>query len=388
MESARTEKCQQAFGSFWAEFRTLGDRITSVAEAIESHVAATRAAQRKEWMALGRGAHTQLSELLAQLEDTAGSTANEAQKFSTLCSKDWRRQGNALRRITGHAGEAVFYLQFGDIVRQKTEHIAEALGEIAKWIDPAIPQSGFSSRAAEADRVIAIQIGQLNLIRTEVEAAQRKLAGAFRALAEETRHIHGALGHLHVDAIGSRTQSGAFAAFKTDMRQMGDLHRRGHELRLGARHSAENAIEASHELGRHVRAVKTLNADIHLQALNAIVKTAALGDEGATLTVLSMHMDSLYRESRDIVASVVGLLEGVASLTRARSAVRTSRRKSLGGSHARRIETDQTAFTECQTTLAAADELVAQQEEASNATARWWSFWPPRDRPSKIKSRN
>ncbi len=94
VESARTEKCQQAFGSFWAEFRTLGDRITSVAEAIESHVAATRAAQRKEWMALG-----------GRIRSTRNSSHNwktppvpqptKRKRCSTLCSKDWRRQGNA-----------------------------------------------------------------------------------------------------------------------------------------------------------------------------------------------------------------------------------------------------------------------------------------------------
>ncbi len=110
---------------------------------------------------------------------------------------------------------------------------------------------------------------------------------------------------------------------------------------------------------------KTLDPDIHLQALNAIVKTAALGDEGATLTVLSIHVDSLYRKSRDIVASVVGLLEKCGQPHPRRvSAVRTSTRKSLGGSHAPGLKQIETAFTEYQTTLAAADELVAQHGSA------------------------
>ena len=47
---------------------------------------------------------------------------------------------------------------------------------------------------------------------------------------------------------------------------------------------------------------------MHLQALNAIVKTAHLGDEGGTLGVLSMHVHDLARQSDTIAQETIGVL--------------------------------------------------------------------------------
>lgn len=367
VESARTDECQH-FASFAADLRGLGDRIMVVAGAIDSHIGATRAAQQKEWRDLSTS-YSHLCDLAEQLKTAASATADEAQRMLDRVLHGLEQAGECMRQITHRTEEAVFYLQFGDIVRQKTEHIADALDEIADALDGPASQSEFCARATVADRVIAIQIGQLELVRSEVESVQRKLLESFRALAEETSQMRGTLHQWHTLPNGPQNKSDSLTAFTSALRRMEKLHRQGHELRIQARRSTRNAIKASHGLAGHVNSVKQLNFDLHLQALNAIIKAAALGGQGATLSVLSMHVDSLYCDSQSVVARIIAILESVLGRASANAEDRdlveaTVRSERLHGGM-RNIEF---ASKECCTTFTSANKLIEQQQNALEAT--------------------
>lgn len=368
VESARSGQCQQTFGSFAADLRSLGDRITSVAGAINSHITATGAAQQKEWRALS-ASHAQLLQLVEELKTAAQSSADEAQKIFDHVLQGLQAAGECMRQITHHTEEAVFYLQFGDIIRQKTEHIAEALREITGPLHSAASVREFSAGATVGDRVTAIQIRQLELVRQEVESAQNQLAKSFQALAEQTARIHGTLVQWHTPPAGSRKQADPLEAFQADLLRMENLHRQGHELQLEARRSTRNAAEASRQLADQVRGVKALNSDMHLQALNAIVKTAALGEEGATLSVLSMHVDSLYGDSQGIVADIVAIVDSVLTQTGAHTEGQDLGEKSVRSERLRAgIKQIESAGDECRTTFSSADKLIGQQQQSLEAT--------------------
>jgi hypothetical protein len=270
-----------------------------------------------------------------------------------------------MREITHHAGEALFYLQFGDIVRQKTEHIAAALGETADSFKPATAGPKFSARASLADQVLAIQIGQLELIRAEVGTAQAKLAESFRALGEATGQMCDIMGQWLPASDNPETKSNTLADFKAALLRLEDSHRLGRELRLGARRSLQNLAGVSQRLAGHIGELKTLNTDIHLQALNAIVRTAALGAEGTTLSVLSMHVDLLCCESQGVVTELVAILESVIQET-----ATDADGQNTGADPARMVdltadsENIEAAFNECTTTFASANRLVAEQRTA------------------------
>lgn len=379
VESSRTDECQHAFSSFAADLRAMGDRITSVAGTIDNHIGATRAAQRKEWQALSVS-HSRLSDLAEKLKTATSTTADEAQRMLDRVLHGLQHAGECMRRITHHTEEAVYYLQFGDIIRQKTEHIADALHAIADNLDCTASQREFCARAAAADRVIAIQIDQLESVRSEVESAQRKLSESFQALGEETARMRGTLDRWHALPIDSPNESDSLTAFKSDLLRMEDLHRQGHELRLEARRSTRNAIEASHQLAGHVSSVKGLNSDMHLQALNAIVKTAALGGHGATLSVLSMHVDSLYCDSQSVVANLVAILESVLGRASAdagdQDLVEATVRSERLHAGMRNVES---ASNECRTTFTSANKLMAQQQDALDATHPLLGFLAEQD---------
>jgi hypothetical protein len=64
-------------------------------------------------------------------------------------------------------------------------------------------------------------------------------------------------------------------------------------------------------LGGYLDEVKAISADLHLQALNAIIRTATLGRDGGTLEVLSIQVQALARDSGQLAAEIVETLEAL-----------------------------------------------------------------------------
>lgn len=374
VESARTEECLESFGSFADDLRALGDRISDIAESIDQQANGTRLALAQELEILD-GGHGQLCRLAQQLDTTASTTATAAQQMLDQVLQGLQQAEEHTRTITHQASEAVFYLQFGDIIRQKSEHISAALHEIGAKLQPTPPASEVSTQARDTDRVLAVQVGHLELIQTEVTAAQHNLAASFQNLARAGEQLHAALNHWEVPSASQHTEADSLAAFKADVLRMEGLHHQGLQLRHGTQRSKQNAVNASNCLAGHVVQVKTLNADIHLHALNAIVRTSALGPQGATLSVLSTYVDSLYRESRDVAADLVTMFESVLQQTRAQNTEATVTAPAIQDVqlHAgiNRIES---ACNNCRTALASATTLVTQQHESLGNSQALLSF--------------
>lgn len=368
VETARTLDGQHSLGSFIDELRALGDKISTVAHTINQDLEEAWHSQAQESKQLERD-HTQLCQLAEKLEATAGDTAAGAQRAIDQVLACLSAAEEAVKHVMRHANEAVYYLQFGDIVRQKTEHVTDTLREAASTLAISNGRAEFSKQAASADHIIGIQIGQLQQIRSEVEAAQKQLSESFTHLAERATGLQEALAQWQKEPSAGDTDSAQFEAFKNNLGSLEGLHRQGESLRVQARQSTEQVVAASRRLSRHMQQVETLNQDIHLLALNAIIKTAGLGSQGATLSILSMHVDSLYRESQDIVSEVSAILRSVvdrplASLEGSESpcpqAPEVQMRKG--------IQDINGACASCRQAFEAAAELAAKEQEALHET--------------------
>lgn len=374
VESARSVECQQTFSSFISELRTLSNKITLVTNAISDHSAVTRHSQEQKWRNLSDG-HGRLCGLAEDLKVAAVATANEAQAILDRVLAGLQQAEAHMSRIMKHVDEAIYYIQFGDIVRQKTDHIIAALREAGEHWAQTTSRKSFISQAAAADHVISIQIGQLELVRQEVEAAQRKLADSFHSLTGEACELQGMLGQWHESKNQQEGQSESIQAFKSDLMQLEHLHRQGQELRTEARQTADSAASAARELACHMKDVKSLNQDIHLLALNAIVKTAALGNQGSTLAVLSMHVDSLYRESRHIAGEVAAILEAILEGANAAGRDRDVPVENPRTAHIHNsMEKVEAACDACRAAFSSAEKLISQQKEALKSSQAMLDF--------------
>jgi hypothetical protein len=310
IESARTSDCRCTFASFVSELRGLADRIAEVAESLTIHVRSTQSTQDRELRDM-TASLAKLRELAKSVEVTAAATAADAQALLDSSLMAVQQTSERTRRIARLADDAVYDLQLGDIIRQKSEHIAATLEQTAQQLSAALSDEEFGIQAALAERVLAIQTGHLELIRREIESASSKLSGSFRNLVDESKQLTAAMDRQASHPDQAQESAGPLEGFKADLRHLEQLHAQCGALCLNARNSASRAGDASATLATHVEELKAINQDIHLQALNAIVKTADLGPQGATLAVLSAHVEWLYRESTQGLGEIVATLDAI-----------------------------------------------------------------------------
>jgi len=297
VESARSASRQLAFSAFVTELRRLAAKVAALGEAIAEQA---RSAE-EESERLGRAMTANLAELGKLTERARRTVGDTTRRVESVLNASWTALQEAERdtaRIASHASDAIYHLQFGDIVRQKLEHVADAFRE-------AVPE--------HADHVLSVQSGQLELVGREIASAREQLDRAFAGLAEETERLASTIGRFGGE--GERGQEGEdpLAELQVALANIEELERRGGELSAGARLTFEHAMETAGHLSRYLAEVEEINRQMHRQALNAIVKTALLGDEGRTLEVLSMHVQRVFGESNDLVAETVRVIESLSA---------------------------------------------------------------------------
>lgn len=306
VESARSLECQQAFGDFVPSLRQLADQMGKLGEKITDEAQCTQTEQEL----LVRSITGSLAELhqLAARSTSAVATASEhiqgMMDSSASVVEQAERRAGTIRR---HSEDAAYFIQFGDIVRQKLEHVVDALATGAKANDPA-------AQTGALDQLIAIQAGQLDAIRAEAVTARDKLAFAFNGLACETAKLVEdifALAQSKNAEGGTLDNSNRLQNLSADILQLQTLHARGYELGGQSQGMTQRAAEASAKLAGHLSEVNTLNFELRIQALNAIVKTARLGADGVTLGVLSAHVHEVSHDSGHSVAEILKLLDSL-----------------------------------------------------------------------------
>jgi DNA-binding protein H-NS len=369
IESARTPECQMAFGAFVEELRGLTGRVGKVAQQILTQIHSVEGQQVRALGTLSRDLE-EARKVAQNLESSARCAAAEAQELLDASCAALQESERQIREVARHADEAVYHMQFGDIIRQKLEHVTSSIQTAATQMKEA-PDQDFGNAAAVADRLVAVQIGQLELMRQEVSTAREKLKQAFRNIADETRTLAGSLESWK----GGKAGRDPLEVLLKDSSRMQELGSRGHELQTEARETASQAVAASEELERHLEQVRVINSDMHIEALNAIVKTAALGSKGATLEVLSMQVDWLYRESSQAVKGTLGTLDLLleeARKTTPGQAVAGGMEN--GGDLAAGLDRVGTAYRSfCQSAAEAAAQ-VSEQQAALTATEKAFGF--------------
>jgi hypothetical protein len=297
VESARSLANQRAFGAFVTGLRKLAARIGALGAAMAEQAESAQ----NESERLNRTMTASLAEL-GKLTERAERTVREtAARVERVLTASWTALEEAERDtalIAAHASAAVYHLQFGDIVRQKLEHVAAALEEAA-------PE--------HAGDVLPVEAGQLELVGEEIASARRQLDQAFAGLAEDARRLAGTIGRAGGESEDREAGEDPLEELGAAFAQIEELEHRGSELCAGARATYDRATEAAGRLSQHMAEVEDINRQMHIQALNAIVKTALLGEEGRTLEVLSIHVQRVFGESRELVVESVGMIESLST---------------------------------------------------------------------------
>lgn len=296
VDCGRNAEYKIAFSGFLDELGHLSGEIARFGESIQDQSQAVRQRLQRH------GAQTRLSlqrlHQLARLSQAAAfQSSQETEALLTQSHGALTGIERAAANLRTHAQEAGYFMQFGDIVRQKLEHVTAALDTLCA---PSPPP--------RAPWVLAVQAAQLESVADEIAGAVARLHHAFSSMIKEAEELSGALRARRPDPA---TGDSGLRRFADAVCTLTGLQAQGRELHQRVQSMNRDAGRNAAELSDQLEVVQALNHRMHLLALNAIIKSEGLGEQSATLGVLSTHIHELFIDSSGLVEETICVLREV-----------------------------------------------------------------------------
>ncbi len=302
IESARLTTEDTGFDTLSAAVAKLSVRIDERLSALCEQKArlAARVQRTQERLAAIEGERRSNSrEIFAKIRHGLAALAQTHEHGSAAAARAARASGD----IAGNIAQVVVGLQFHDITRQELEHAREALEELAAELEepggvPALFAGICELQAAQVVR-------SRDSLCAAVDEVVRNIAGLapnVSRIADETRDVTGMLdrgGHSFLDDLRSALEP-VIGRLAVDAEGMRELER-----------VLAGVAEATGQMSGFVQEIERVGSEIEKIALNANVKAAHIGREGATLGVLAEAIQRLSVDTRHETEAVSAPLREV-----------------------------------------------------------------------------
>lgn len=312
VESSRSTASGEMFSVFTEEIRGLSRRISQISEAIRDAGAQNRRDQLVAHQKIRRGLES-LSRYIAEAEAIVGGSLERIHELMDFSRQTLERSAETGREISRLVGEVVVAIQFHDISRQKVEHVSAAIADAVSLLErPSEPPAVIRGRV---HRLLILQGGQLREMVDEIFSARRRAAEAFRNLKTVVTDLVADAALLDAGDRAEDRLAHHRQGLEKGLRQLRDLLRQGRAMDDEIRRIAEEGADAASGLSEHIDRVRGISFDLHLKALNAVVKSARLMEEGLALEVLAQEVSKLSTQSGGFVDDVVDILESLVALS-------------------------------------------------------------------------
>ncbi len=309
IEGAKTQESQEKFSGFSVDIRGLSEKMSGIGQAVYEDVNAAMTIQRSTCREITSGLGR-----LETLTQEAGLTVDNAiQQVEAITHVLFNAMENTRKssdEISRQVGDIVMAIQFHDNMRQRVEHVIESLNTLGDRLKEAsVDQGGdkASENMGEILSVLEIQAAQLGRIIFEIEGISENFVGAFDKIRN---HLDG-LG-AGLTSLGTHEEDGVIKCdeavadpienLKNSLSALNCLLGDGHALMEsmdGAAREASNVVE---KVSSHTREIKGISIETHMMALNAIIKSAHLGDEGCVFEVLAQEVKRLSESAMGFAA--------------------------------------------------------------------------------------
>jgi len=257
--------------------------------------------------------------VLGILDKTRGSLA-ALSGINARCSSSMAGISAVSEEVSRSIGEVVMSMQTHDIVRQQIEHVDQALTEL---------KGRSASGTAGADEVAwvcELQSAQLRHASKELDSAVQAIIGNLKEVARqqsglsaETRGMAG---------IADQTGGSFFSEMQKDITVVTAALLDSSKVNRSLCGAMGTVTDTVGEIASFVGDIEKIGEEIKLIALNAQIKSAYTGDEGASLGVLAEaiqrlsidaidHTTVVSRTLHEIIAVTQSLNNGVCSDTSA-----------------------------------------------------------------------
>ena len=276
-----------------------------MASMIESNLAGVRSSEA-----------VQDAEVASSLKSTA-SSLQELVSVNERCTQFGATVSSISAAVTGSISEVVSSLQMHDMTRQQFEHVFEALERLLADLPDseatATDENRCQALIVESGDVCELQEAQLRFSSTELYNAvctvvdnMRDVACKQSLIAYETRNVAGVAdssGASFVDVMshGMNAITAMLTSCASADRDMSD--------------TMKKVAQTIGEIATFVTDIEMIGSEIDLIAMNAQIKAAHTGPEGAALGVLAVAIKRLSDEAVCQTDSVAATLKMIHTAT-------------------------------------------------------------------------
>lgn len=327
IESAYLGDTGGEFVNLAQDIKQLSQQTKEKANAIEDHGGRLKNILEERGTKLAKARKMEEVEAEATLVKTAGSLEEMVAASGTFSKLGGIISANSLD-CSNDISTIVQSMQFHDIFRQQVEHVMAGLQGLLPVLSTGNPDE-LSRQAAisKAGDVCELQEAQLQYATEALHQAVASIVESLRAIGARQRQMSRDI----VDQTGgrkprraARSNASFIAEVSSQMHAItGLLAASGANNRKisGIMHEVTDTVR---QITAFVAAIEVIGLDIIQIALNARIKAAATGGEGASLSVLAAEIGQMSEEAvqrTDIITSTLNEIHGMTEILAAETKV-------------------------------------------------------------------
>jgi methyl-accepting chemotaxis protein len=306
IESARLGQSAAGFDTLASDVGDLAVQVNDKAAVILTRKDdLARAIQQTLTGVLNSGAQ-QHDQVLGILGKTHSSLA-ALTEINARCSSAVASIAEVSDEVSRNIGEVVMSMQTHDIVRQQIEHVDQTLTELKDRF------AAGSAGADEAALICELQSAQLRHAAGELDGAVQAIIGNLKevackqaGLSRETRGMAG---------IADQTGGSFFTEMQKDISVVTVALLDSSKVNRSLCTAMGAVSDTVGEIASFVGDIEKIGEEIKLIALNAQIKSAYTGDEGAALGVLAEAIQRLSIDAIDHTTVVSRTLQAIIAVT-------------------------------------------------------------------------
>jgi methyl-accepting chemotaxis protein len=302
MESARLQGQDEGFQFLAEEVSRLSDTIKEQTEGMASQLGSltTRLDETLGSMGgLGDSLKNDVGNLVAVVGKSLGELRDRRGHSELIAA---RMAANA-REVHANIAEVVSSMQFHDITRQRLEHVREALSTLIDGKPGATPAEVCGLQGALLNHAIE-ELGQAA---QTMQTSLRGIAGSVRQVAQEARLL----------MQGEDPQALSFPErLEADLSRITDIASQMEQALSRLWNLVESVVGTLEQVGSSLRSIDSISYSIKFVALNAAIKSARLGGQGAALESLAQAIQHLSAEAQTTTKALGGVLDNMGQSAR------------------------------------------------------------------------
>ncbi|MFH2066455.1 MAG: methyl-accepting chemotaxis protein [Pseudomonadota bacterium] len=314
VESSRNRQSSEMFIVFAQEIKQVSENMKDITRNLYGDSVATCNRQTTIQTEIAVR-FNQLSTVTVGAENIVSEAVKKIDQLSILFEDAMQNGIRYSKEISDQVAEVVMAIQFHDIVRQQIEHVVQALGDTERLCREEDSAADTENVPGKIYAILQIQAAQIQQVILEIENAEGRITRSLENIEIKASRLVACLSESFVFRNGAEGSSdNPFVILIQSLEELGLLLNQAYDLQSLMDGAATEASSSVSGLAGHTKKVQDISLDLHRKALNAIIKSAHLGEMGTTFEILAQEVTAVSEESNLFANQVIRMIDSVSSL--------------------------------------------------------------------------